>query len=328
MSERRSAAPSLASKPSGAPKRRLPMSAAEVRAGDERWGTRLVRVVHARVGENARVTLELRRGTFPPGTLVAYRGPHGAGTARTLALPSLALDPPRVDGVVTGAATEADRAREAKLRARESAVAAVGRAALRDLGVQAKAVRAEAEEGGQRFALLLATDERVDFRVVLRAIGQRTRERVELRVVGDRDAAKVIGGVGPCGLQLCCNTFLQGFEPVAMRMAREQGLAMHPERVNGVCGRLLCCLVYEDAAYRAARALVPKLGERRRVEGRTWEVVGVDALEGRVHLRSADGDTRTATVDALGEPNRDAEADHAALEPPPPSIRPSVKSPR
>jgi cell fate regulator YaaT (PSP1 superfamily) len=290
--------------------------------GDDRWGARLSRVVHARVGENARVVLELRRGTFPSGTVVAFRGPHGTGTARTLGLPCLALDPLRIDGVVTGAATDADRAKEARLRERERAVAASGRAALRDLGVHAKAVRAEAEEGGHRFALLIATDERVDFRTVLRAIGQRTRERVELRVIGDRDAAKVIGGVGPCGLQLCCNTFLQSFEPVAMRMAREQGLAMHPERVNGVCGRLLCCLVYEDAAYRAARALVPKVGDRRSIDGAIWEVVGVDALEGRVRLRGAGGDALERPLDALGDPA------HPAPEPPGRSTPPREKSSR
>jgi cell fate regulator YaaT (PSP1 superfamily) len=320
VNDRRASGRPGAARPSGPPKRRLPMNPVEAPSAEERWGGRLVRVVHARVGENARVVLEVRRGVYPPGTVVAYRGPHGAATARTLAFPTLALDPARVDGVVTGLATESDRAKEARLRERERAVAAAGRSALRDIGVAAKAVRAESEEGGQRFVLYLATDERVDFRSVLRAIGQRTRERVELRVIGDRDAAKILGGVGPCGLQLCCNTFLQAFEPVGMRMAREQGLAMHPERVNGVCGRLLCCLVYEDAAYRAARARVPKLGDRLPFEGSTWEVVGVDVLEGRVHLRNAQGVDRTVPVDALPAADQRAEGLAAA--------EPSAKSPR
>jgi cell fate regulator YaaT (PSP1 superfamily) len=320
VSDRRPPGRPTAARPSGPPKRRLPVNTIDAPASDERWGAGLVRVVHARVGENARVTLEAKRGVFVPGTVVAFRGPHGAGTARTLGYPTLTLDPPRIDGVVVGVATEADRAKESKLRERESSVAAAGRAALREVGVAAKAVRAEAEEGGHRFVLLLATDERVDFRTVLRAIGQRTRERVELRIIGDRDAAKILGGVGPCGLQLCCNTFLQTFEPVGMRMAREQGLAMHPERVNGVCGRLLCCLVYEDAAYRAARALVPKLGERVTVEGATWEVVGVDVLEGRVRLRNAQGIERTVPVSALPQAPPPPEAPGAA--------EPSEKSPR
>ncbi len=325
MSERSASGRPPAGRPSGPPKRRLPMSATAASTGEERWGTSLARVVHARIGENVRVVLEMHRGTFAPGTVVAFRGIHGSGTARTLGYPTLALDPTHIDGSVTGVATEADRAKEGRMRERERTVAAAGRAALREVGVSAKAVRAEAEEGGQRFVLLLATDERVDFRTVLRAIGQRTRERVELRVIGDRDAAKIVGGVGPCGLQLCCNTFLQTFEPVGMRMARDQGLAMHPERVNGVCGRLLCCLVYEDAAYRAARALVPKLGDRVTLDGAPWEVTGVDLLEARVHLRGASGQSRTASLDALARADQPSPIAEAAR---PPSTRPSEKSPR
>lgn len=289
-------------RPSGPPsKRRLPMKPQA--SGPERpWGSKLVRVVHARVGENARVVLEVPRGTFPAGSLVGWRQGGAFGTARTLGLPFLTFDPPRVHGVTTGLASESDLQREAKLRAREAAVAEVGRKVARDLAIPAKVVRAEASEGGAHFTLLLRAEERIDFRTVLRAIGQRTRERVELAVIGDRDAAKITGGVGPCGLQLCCNTFLQNFEPVGMRMAREQGLALHPERVNGVCGRLLCCLVYEDAAYRAARAAVPKLGERRMIEGAPWEVVGIDTLAATARLRSADGEERTVAFADLAPP--------------------------
>lgn len=285
---------------SGAPgKRRLPLKPQGSPSLERPWGERLLRVVHARVGENARVVLEVPRGTYAPGSLVTWRSGAEQGTARTLGLPSLAFDPGRVHGTVSGLASEGDRNREAKVRAREATVAEVGRRVLRELELPAKVVRAEAAESGAKFTLLLCAEERIDFRTVLRAIGQRTRERVELSVIGDRDAAKIVGGVGPCGLQLCCNTFLQNFEPVGMRMAREQGLALHPERVNGVCGRLLCCLVYEDAAYRAARAAVPKLGNRRWLEGDELEVVGVDALAGTARVRSSRGDERTVTIAEL-----------------------------
>jgi cell fate regulator YaaT (PSP1 superfamily) len=260
------------------------------------WGDRLVRVVYARVGENARVVLEVPQGTYAPGSLVSWRNGAAQGTARTLGLPALTFDPSRVHGTVTGLANEGDRKREAKLRAREANVAEVGRRVMGELELPVKVVRAEAADGGAKFTLLLCAEERIDFRTVLRAIGQRTRERVELSVIGDRDAAKLVGGVGPCGLQLCCNTFLQSFEPVGMRMAREQGLALHPDRVNGVCGRLLCCLVYEDAAYRAARAAVPKIGERMSLDGDALEVVGVDALAGTVLLRSAAGAERVVEL--------------------------------
>ncbi len=277
------------------------MKAQQNQAPDGRWGDRLVRVVSARIGESARVTLEISRGTFAPGSLVTWRSGAGEGVALTLTFPALACDPDPVHGAVTGSATESDRNREAKLRGREATVADIGRRVVRELELPAKVVRATSADGGSKFTLLLCTEERLDFRTMLRAIGQRTRERVELAIIGDRDAAKLLGGVGPCGLQLCCNTFLQDFEPVGMRMAREQGLALHPERVNGVCGRLMCCLVYEDAAYRAARAAVPKVGERRSIDGDEFEVVGVDALARSVRVRNAVGIERTVSLDDFSE---------------------------
>jgi cell fate regulator YaaT (PSP1 superfamily) len=289
-------------------------------SAERAWGQRLVRIVYARVGENARIVLEVPRGTYAPGTVVTWRSGGAQGTARTLGLPALAFDPPRVHGVVAGIANESDINRDAKLRAREATVADIGRKIVREMDLPAKVVRAEAADGGAKFTLLLCAEDRIDFRTVLRAIGQRTRERVELSVIGDRDAAKLVGGVGPCGLQLCCNTFLQNFEPVGMRMAREQGLALHPERVNGVCGRLLCCLVYEDAAYRAARAAVPKLGDVRTIDGEAFTVTGVDALEGRVQLRSSQGVVRTMPVEVLPAVAQRPEGSEAP--------EPSAKSPR
>ena len=289
---------------SGAPpKRHLPVGTAPPPRPGDPWGARLARVVHARLGENARIVLELPTGTLAPGSFVAWRGQGTPGTAHTLGWPSLVLDPPRVDGVVLGPATDESLATVARLRSREQAVAEVGRRVLGELSVPAKVVRAEAEAGGARFVLLLVAEERVDFRTVLRAIGARTRERVELRVVGERDAARLVGGVGPCGLQLCCNTFLSDFAPVAVRMARDQGLPIHPERINGSCGRLLCCLVYEDAAYRASRAAVPKLGELCELNGVSVEVVGVDVLAGLVRLRGQEGPERVVAYAELSRPS-------------------------
>ncbi len=290
------------SAPPGTGKRRLPMESQTREQQDSSWGKRLVRVVSVRLGDGSRGVFEAPRGVFTPGPTVTLGGPSTPGTGVILSHAGMVLDPLRVDGTVTGLATDADVNREAKVRAREHVVARIGRAVMRDLDLPAKVVCARAEDGGNRFSLIVCTEDRIDFRVVLRTLGQRTRERVELRVVGDRDAAKIIGGVGPCGLQLCCNTFLENFAPVGMRMAREQGLALHPERVNGVCGRLLCCLVYEDAAYRAARAAVPRLGDMRDVEGTLGEVIGVDTLAGTMRVRMPDGRELTVPTTGLAPP--------------------------
>ena len=92
-------------------------------------------------------------------------------------------------------------------------------------------------------------DERIDFRNLARELGSRLKTRIELRQIGIRDKAKEIGGIGPCGRNLCCSTFLTSFDAVSISMAKNQGLALNPTKINGVCGRLLCCLNYENELY-------------------------------------------------------------------------------
>ena len=108
----------------------------------------------------------------------------------------------------------------------------------------------------------VAGEERFDVRELVRGLSVIAQARVELRHLGLRDATKILGGVGPCGLQLCCNTFLEELPSPTIKMAKAQSLPIAEGRVNGVCGKLLCCLVYEEAQYRAARAKLPKLGDR------------------------------------------------------------------
>ncbi len=203
--------------------------------------------------------------------------------------------PPRI----VRRATPGDQAVEAQLRAREHAVAAHARKVVDSLGLQAKVVRAEATNGGQRFILYFSMDEKPDYRRFLQALGRGTRERIELRHIGARDAAKVIGGVGPCGLQLCCNTFLSDFAPVGIRMAKDQGLALNPQKISGVCGRLLCCLVYEEAFYRAQRKLVPRIGDMVMTPQGGGRVRDVDVLAMQVRVVLDSGEFMTSPVGDL-----------------------------
>ncbi len=177
-----------------------------------------------------------------------------------------------------------DTAILAALRSREQAIWGEARRLARELGLPMKVVRAEAILGGQRYALYYASEEKFSYRDLLRALGQTVSERIELRLIGMRDAAKSVGGVGPCGLQLCCNTFLSDFAPVTMKMAKDQGMAVNPQRVSGVCGRLLCCLVYEEALYRAQRKLVPPIGEQVMTERGPGRIREVDVLSMQVRV--------------------------------------------
>ncbi len=197
----------------------------------------------------------------------------------------------------------------ARLRAREQVLWAQARRVVREASLPIKIVRAEALSGGQRFAVYFASEEKSMFKDLLRVLAPATRERVEVRQIGLRDAAKIIGGVGPCGLQLCCNTFLSDFAPVSIKMAKDQGLGVNPQKLSGVCGRLLCCLVYEEAYYRAQRKLVPSPGDRVTTKQGAGRVRDVDVLQMRVRVVLDSGELLTfepADVTPLG-PRKDPE---------------------
>jgi cell fate regulator YaaT (PSP1 superfamily) len=124
-----------------------------------------------------------------------------------------------------------------------------------------KVVRAEYNYDGSRLVFFFVSETRVDFRELVRDLAQSFKAHIELRQIGVRDEAKLIGGIGRCGLTLCCATWLTDFNPVSIKMAKQQDLPLSPMEISGVCGRLLCCLAYENEAYTAAKARLPKQGE-------------------------------------------------------------------
>ena len=189
-------------------------------------------------------------------------------------------------------ATEDDLRGEHEADAEHARVLRLAKDCAAALRLSLKVFRVELQGGrGGRLNVYYTTDERLDMRAFLRDLGHATGARIELRQLGARDEAKVIGGIGSCGLTLCCTTWLPDFVPVSIKMAKDQGLVLSPTKVAGQCGRLKCCLVYEQAAYAELRKGLPKLGKRvvaPRGEGR---VVEVDVLRQRVRVSYAPGDT-------------------------------------
>lgn len=120
---------------------------------------------------------------------------------------------------------------------------------------------------------------RVDFRNLVKDLAAIFRTRIELRQIGVRDEAKMLGGIGPCGRMLCCSTFLGDFEPVSIKMAKDQNLSLNPSKISGLCGRLMCCLKYENDAYEEAKALMPDLGKPVATPDGIGKVVGLNLLE-------------------------------------------------
>lgn len=132
-------------------------------------------------------------------------------------------------------------------------------------------------------SVLLVTyisDNRVDFRELAKRIAQKFKARIELRQIGVRDKAKRIGGLGPCGLFLCCNSFLSDFNSVSINMAKNQALALSPTKINGVCGRLLCCLSYENDVYTELKSSLPKVGMVTNTPFGMGKVCSIDILKG------------------------------------------------
>ncbi len=123
------------------------------------------------------------------------------------------------------------------------------------------------------------SDDRVDFRQLAKDLGSKYKTRIELRQVGIRDKAKEVGGFGPCGRKLCCNNFLTEFDSVSINMAKNQNLSLNPSKINGVCGRLLCCLKYENDNYNEYKKGLPEVGSKIQVENGIGKVISVDVFK-------------------------------------------------
>lgn len=154
-----------------------------------------------------------------------------------------------------------------------------------------KVVSAEYTFDRSKLIVYFTADGRVDFRALVRDLAATFKTRIELRQIGVRDEAKIAGGLGPCGRVLCCTSFLAEFAPVSIRMAKDQNLSLSPSKLTGLCGRLKCCLRYENEVYVEARAQLPREGARVKTKKGIGRVVGLDFLGKRVKIRFEDDST-------------------------------------
>nr|MBO2507206.1 stage 0 sporulation protein [Bacillota bacterium] len=155
-------------------------------------------------------------------------------------------------------------------------------------GLEMRIVSVEYTFDRSKLVIHFTAEGRVDFRELLRDLGSRLKTRLELRQIGVRDEAKVVGGLGPCGRILCCTSFLAEFEPISIRMAKDQNMSLSPTKLTGLCGRLKCCLRFENDTYVETRALLPREGTRVQTERGPGRVVGLDFLARRVRVRLDD----------------------------------------
>lgn len=168
-----------------------------------------------------------------------------------------------------------------------------------------KLVEAEYTFDGSRLTFYFTADERVDFRALVRDLAATFRTRIELRQIGARDQAKLQGGVGPCGKTLCCSSWITDFGIVSIKMAKEQGLPLNPAKISGVCGRLMCCLSYENENYIQAKQQMPQVGTFLQTPSGTGKVVAINVPRNSVEVMLESGATIQVPVDTLPKKQQD-----------------------
>ena len=215
-------------------------------------------------------------------------------TVGTVARTDLKLDQSKMSELskITRRATEADLKKYADLQKKAKTQLVAIKSKSLELGLMMKFVGAEYSMDNSKIVIVFSSEERVDFRQFLKELASMLKTRIELKQIGQRDEIKVCGGVGPCGQPCCCARFLNDFEHVTVKMAKIQGLSLSPTKINGICGRLMCCLGYETETYEEALKKMPKVGSEVSTPNGKGVVVYNDLLRERVSVkRQAEGDT-------------------------------------
>ena len=182
-------------------------------------------------------------------------------------------------------ATDADRQKHAENLAKKDEALRICQDKIDAHGLERKLIDVEYTFDNSKVEFYFTADGRVDFRELVKDLASVFRMRIELRQIGVRDEAKMIGGVGSCGRGLCCSTWLRDFDPVSIKMAKEQNLSHNPTKISGICGRLMCCLKYENDIYNEFKKGMPNVGERVRTPDGIAVVTDVNILESLVKTR-------------------------------------------
>ncbi|HIS77955.1 PSP1 domain-containing protein [Anaeromassilibacillus sp. An200] len=199
-------------------------------------------------------------------------------------------------------ATKEDLARIAENAAKEKTAYQICARKIEAHKLDMKLVSVEYTFDNSKILFYFTADGRIDFRELVKDLASVFRTRIELRQIGVRDEAKMLGGIGICGRPFCCASFLSGFQPVSIKMAKEQGLSLNPVKISGACGRLMCCLKYEQEAYTDLLRNTPPIGSLVSTPEGRGVVTEVNLLTGMLHVRldgAAEGVLKTFHVKQL-----------------------------
>ena len=245
-----------------------------------------------------------------PGAAVVVEADRGEDMGMLAALGAIAerscsssggCSTPVPDLRVLRTASEEERATMEVLRRDEDRVRLEARHKVETYGLKMKVTEAEWQLDRNKLTIFFTAERRVDFRELVRDLARSFRTRIELRQIGVRDEAALLGGVGRCGRELCCSTWLPELKPVSLQLAKDQNLSLNPSQISGCCGRLMCCLMYEHDTYVQARRRFPREGRVLRTARGEERVLSLDIWRDRVTLRNPEGERRTVALEELKE---------------------------
>ncbi|MCQ2449004.1 MAG: stage 0 sporulation protein [Clostridia bacterium] len=182
-------------------------------------------------------------------------------------------------------ADEKDLARIEENKRLEAEALPICEKMVNELKLDMRLVSAEYAFDGSKITFFFTADGRVDFRELVKKLASHFHTRIELRQIGVRDKARMLGGLGICGQPFCCHRFLNGFQPVSIKMAKEQGLPINPTNISGSCGRLMCCLKYEQNSYEYLASVTPPVGATVKMGGNIGTVVDSNPISGNLMVR-------------------------------------------
>lgn len=243
-------------------------------------------------------TAQTRISGLVIGEVVMIRTEHGPEPARIAARAPGSPDPAqerRAALLITRRATGEEKEKYERLADMEQEASRLCDREIKKLGLPMQLIQVERFFNGSKIIFYFTADSRVDFRELVKSLVQEFRTRVEMRQIGVRHETQLLGGLGACGRELCCSSFLQKFESVSIKMAKTQDLPLNPAKISGLCNRLLCCLTYEYESYRAIKKEMPRVGKFISVDGTVYKVIRIMAIQGAVHVIDEAGEETVLT---------------------------------
>lgn len=264
----------------------------------------MLRVINVRL-EGCHIVLkgDDREGNYKIGDLVMIETKEGIQMGRVISEPqemSSAIFPTPPYSILRVATEEDCKKKEEEDRKTAEAVK-ICKQRVEQLGLSMKVVDVSFQSGEEKITFFFTAENRINFRELVKQLAAEFRTRIEMRQIGARNEAKMMGGVGCCGRPLCCISFLPDFEPVTIRMAKDQGLSLDPAKISGLCGRLLCCLAYEADTYGEFIRCLPKCGGRITTAYGEGKVVKLNVIAQTLLVEFEDGRQITIKASELKE---------------------------